>query len=165
MSNWIKWSQSRPQDPAKLYRWRVSPRLILGLELQPEWTEKMKSCGMGYKDNEYWPLSANYWDGWNRIYDPSLEWREAAKDEEEKDESIQWNGLNLLNNPFDNSVPKIAIFRRYFNSPPYELESMTIKSGFINFSSSDAKYLVEKWNQRAILNIVRNQCDTIICTV
>lgn len=148
MSNWIKWSQARPQDPAKLYRWRVSPRLILGLELQPEWTEKMRLCGMGYKDSEYWPASATYWDGSNRTYDPSLEWREALENEKESDEFIQWNGLNLLNNPFDDSVPKIKIFRMYASSPPYEIEYMSIDSGFIHFISRDAKHLVEKWNQR-----------------
>ena len=74
--DWKKWSEIRPEDSTKFYRWRVSPRLILGLEMQPEWVEKMKFVGMGYADSEWWPPYSN-WDGYKRTIDPTLEWQEA----------------------------------------------------------------------------------------
>ena len=145
MKNWTRWVEQRPSDHKLEYRWRVSPRKILGLEMQPEWTEKLRLVGMGYEDHQYWPLSASHWDGYRRTADSTLEWRVA--DQEEKE--ILWNGLDLLPCPWTGKAPSIVTDGRWIGAPPYNLEWIGIRSKFVNsIGWTDAAKMMKEWNDR-----------------
>jgi hypothetical protein len=90
--NWTLWSEQRPTDHAILYSWRVAPCMIGGLELTPEWTDKMSLHGMGYGDPEYWPHCSD-WNGHTRSVPASLAW--AAADSDEKEKQFKFHGLGL----------------------------------------------------------------------
>lgn len=144
MSEWISWYDQRPTDIDKTYRWRVSKRLILGLEMQPEWSGKLVNVGMGYAENEYWAPYSN-WDGYQRTVDASLEWREALPDEME----IKWNGFDLLPSPFTGMMPDIVPNPRWIGAPPYILESIGLKAYMISQAFwRNAKDLQTAWNTR-----------------
>ena len=43
MDSWTLWSEQQPTDAKLVYRWRIPAQEILGLVLQPEWSEKLFS--------------------------------------------------------------------------------------------------------------------------
>lgn len=90
--HWTLWSEQRPTDHKLLYSWRVSPCMIGGLELTPEWTDNLSLHGMGYADSEYWPHCSD-WDGYRRTVPTSLEWSVAL--EGAKKGQFKFHGLEL----------------------------------------------------------------------
>ncbi len=146
---WTKWVDRRPTDTEKFYRWRVSPRPILGMELQPEWSDKMWGCWDGNKPKEFFPPHSR-WNGWSRDVDPSIEWRECTEDEAREKAPIKWNGLNLLPCPFTGKVPEVKYHMTYIGSPPYQPLGLEIKSSMLGFNQwRDAKAMQESWNKRS----------------
>lgn len=145
---WVKWSDERPTDTKAVYRWRVSPRLILGTVLQPEWSDKLHFVGMGYADNEWWPPCSD-WNGFRRSVDATLEWRMA----ESEGEPIARNGLHLLPCPFTGQRPKLSYTGRWVGAPPYLAESLSLESWMVRSHGwRDATKLAEAWNRRAALS-------------
>ncbi len=43
MDSWTLWSEQLPTDAKIVYRWRIPAQEILGLVMQPEWSEKLFS--------------------------------------------------------------------------------------------------------------------------
>lgn len=142
---WTRWADARPTDHKIPYRWRVSPRVVLGLKMQPEWTERLQRCGMGYSDPEWWPVFSD-WDGYRRTVDPTLEWRVALLGE---DETV-WHGLDLLPSPHTGLPPMIAAQLRWAGCPPYKASSLKLTSWMVNSGGwESAKEMAEAWNRRA----------------
>lgn len=144
-AEWTKWSDRRPIDTDVTYRWRISPRMILGLMLAPEFSGKMRLCGMGYADSEYWP-PYSYWDGYSRSVPDDLEWRVAQPDETD----IKWVGLDLLPCPFTGKEPKVEYSGRWIGAPPWSPESFSIKSHMVDsLGWSNVAEMRDAWNLRA----------------
>lgn len=142
---WTRWNDHRPTDHKAQYRWRVSPREILGLTMQPEWTVKLKCVGMGYS-NEWWP-DCSRWDGYRRTVDSSLEWRMA------KDYEIEptFHGLELLPNPFTGLAPRVVTLGRYIGSPIWELQWIGIESYLVrSLGWTNAAKMRDAWNRRPL---------------
>lgn len=147
MSGWTRWADARPTDLKANYRWRVSARPILGLTLQPEWTDKLHLCGMGHAENDWWP-PFSHWDGYRRTVDPSLEWRVAAPGEPD----LFYGGLDLSPSPFTGLPPKIVKLGRWIGAPPYHVEWIGIKSYMVeSLGWSDAGKMRDAWNKRSPL--------------
>lgn len=143
---WTRWYDQRPADHKAQYRWRVSPRKILGLTMQPEWTDRLCIVGMGYADNEWWPAGSN-WDGYRRSTDRSLEWRLAKDCETEP----VFHGLELLPNPFTGLAPKVVTVGRWMGAPIWELEWIGIESYLVkSLGWRDAAKMKDAWNRRAL---------------
>jgi hypothetical protein len=141
---WTLWSEQRPSDHTLNYRWRVPAQKILGMELRPEWTEKMHLCGMGYADNEWWP-PFSHWDGYNRTVPKGTEWRIATEDETD----VYWGGLHMEPSPFSGMPPKIEYHGRFIGAPPYQPEWLKIVSPMIGFNTwTDAAKMQAAWNTR-----------------
>ena len=43
MNRWTLWSKQPPTDAKLVYRWRIPAQEILGLVMQPEWSDKIFS--------------------------------------------------------------------------------------------------------------------------
>ena len=43
MNSWTLWSEQQPTDASLVYRWRIPAQEILGLVMQPEWSDKIFS--------------------------------------------------------------------------------------------------------------------------
>lgn len=43
MNRWTLWSKQPPTDAKLVYRWRIPAQKILGLVMQPEWSDKIFS--------------------------------------------------------------------------------------------------------------------------
>lgn len=150
MSGWRLWKEEKATDPTKLYRWRVSKRLILGMELQPEWGDKL-SLILGMGCNEYWPPYSD-WNGYKRTLDKTLEWREALPGEL----GIQWNGLELLPSPFTGKQPNIIYSGRWVTAPPYQPEWLGIRSYLVeSLGWTIAADMQRTWNTRACFDGIR----------
>lgn len=146
---WQKWYLRRPPNECGSYRFRVSPREILGKVMAPEWTAKMFLCGMGYDESEWWP-DFSHWDGYRRSVDASLEWRELSDIEDPKDDALIFNGLDLLPCPFTGKPPKIVQLSQWIGAPPYQLEWIGVRSAFVNsLGWRDANALAAAWNTRS----------------
>jgi len=146
MSEWKLWSDEKPTDFSTLYRWRVPMRLILGLNLQPEWTDKLSLVGMGVGDNEWWP-PFSHWDGYTRSVPKGTEWRLAAEDEPKGD--IFWRGLMMQPCPFTGRKPTVYYHGSYATAPPYLPEWLGIRSYMVdNTGWRDAKKMQDAWNVR-----------------
>lgn len=142
--DWTLWNERRPTDKEKVYQWRVSPRLILGLEMQPEWSGKLRLCGMGLRDSEWWPPFSS-WDGYRRTVDSTLEWRES----DVPDEPTKWNGLDLLPCPFTGASPTIVAHGQYIGAPPYKLQWIGVRSFMIDsLGWTSAQKMADAWNTR-----------------
>ncbi|MFG1399925.1 hypothetical protein [Roseixanthobacter pseudopolyaromaticivorans] len=143
---WMRWYDQRPTDHKAQYRWRVSPRKILGLTMQPEWTCRLRCVGMGYGDNEWWPDGSD-WDGYRRSIDHSLEWRLAKDCETEP----TFHGLELLPNPFTGLAPKVVTLGRWIGSPVWEAQWIGIESYLVkSLGWTDAAKMRDAWNRRAL---------------
>ena len=141
--DWKKWADERPTDIEAFYMWRVSPRTILGLALQPEWKAKLALCGVGH-GNEWWP-DCSHWDGWRRSADPTLEWRLADKDEPKE----RWNGLYLKPCPFTGEMPKIEVNTQYITAPIYKAVKIRIFSSLVSFGWWSSAFEMQRaWNAR-----------------
>lgn len=141
---WTKWADERPTDTNLFYRWSIPARKICGLMLRPEWTGALVSCGMGFGENEWWPRWS-HWDGYVRSVDPELEWRPAAKDEIE----TNWEGLDLLPDPWTGKPPKIETKRLWINAPVYEVEWFGITHQFgRSLGWTNAADMMNQWNNR-----------------
>lgn len=144
MTEWTAWAERRPMDPKALYRWRIPPRMICGVMLQPEWSSKLVLCGMGYDDAEYWPEGSS-WNGYVRSVAKGLEWRLAEPEETE----IVWHGLDLLPDPWTGKPPRIGTNLRWIAAPVYEVESFSIGHYFgTSYGWTDLNKLMQAWNQR-----------------
>ena len=144
--NWNKYSEVKPPEVKKLYRWRVSPRMILGLELQPEWTEELSHL-MGRPEELFPPTG--HWNGFRVEVEPTLEWRECLENENTKKAPITWNGLDLLPCPFTGEVPNVKAAGGYMGCPPYKCEYLVVEAAFNNSRWDNAKNLMNCWNKRA----------------
>lgn len=144
---WTRWSDSRPPNAPGKYRYRVKAN-ILGLDLTPEWTETMSLCGMGYGENEWWPLTLCHWDGYRRqITAPNLEWSEQ---QETDTDAIIWGGLDLLPCPFTGAAPTVKAQGRYIGAPLWHSEALWISSPSVpQRRFTDAKSMVAAWNRRS----------------
>lgn len=145
MSDWTLWSEQRPTDTAAAYRWRIPARVILGLEMRPEWTDKLSHVGMGYSDREWWP-GCSHWDGCRRTVSAGLEWRPAADGETD----ILWGGLDLLPCPFTGQKPRVEFSGRWSGAPPYQPEYLSLTSWMVQSNGwRDARKMRDAWNRRA----------------
>lgn len=147
---WIKWRDRRPPNEAGAYRYRCQCE-ILGMVLRPEWTEEMRLVGMGYSDNEWWPLSPCYWDGYRRyITHEGLEWSELREDDPNE---IVWGGLYLLPCPFTGNPAKVEAVGRYIGAPLWRSEALYIGSaGVPKRRFTKAQTMVDVWNTRYTLS-------------
>ena len=143
---WTKWSDKRTPNDDKTYRFRVYAN-ILGTNMSVEWSEKQRSCGMGYADPQYWPMMPCHWDGYRRyITHASLEWSESIVGDSE---DVVFHGLNLLSCPFTGKQPIIKWSGRYIGAAPYELEWIGIKSYLVDsLGWRDVKQMCDTWNKR-----------------
>ncbi len=144
---WQRWSEGKPVNPKLTYRWRVPERLILGLRMRPEWSEKMHFCGMGHAANEWWP-PFSHWNGYIRSIPDGTEWREAKDGEDE----ILWEGLDLLPCPFTGKPPRVEFKGRWIGAPCYQAESLSIHAWMVSsYGWTDAVRLQKTWNTRPAL--------------
>ena len=147
-SPWTLWSEKRPENTKALYRWRIPARVVCGLLLRPEWTEKLALVGMGYDDNEWWPLSPSHWNGYKRTVPTGLEWRLAEEGETEP----AWGGLDLLPDPWTGRPPRVSTKTRWIGAPIYEAEGFWLTHRFGSTGTwADVTKLAAAWNERAIL--------------
>lgn len=148
---WVRWYDKRPEDIKAKYRWRVSKRPILGLEMQPEWADKLQLFGMGGAAAEWWPISSS-WDGYNRRVDDTLEWRPAAEGEVD----TTWNGLDLLPSPWTGKPPKVVVLPSYISAPPYALDWIGIVAPpFVkSLGWIDAAVMMKAWNTRVLATVM-----------
>lgn len=142
--DWTEWAAQRPTDTTAIYRWRVGPRKICGMMLRPEWSGKMSLCGMGYRDNEYWP-PFSHWNGATRSVPNDTEWRFASADET----TIFWGGLDLLPSPFTGRPPVVEYSGRWIGAPPTHPEYLILKSYLVDAHFDDARRMMDTWNLRA----------------
>lgn len=144
--NWTLWAERRPEDTKALYRWRIPACKILGMDLRPEWSDKLRFVGMGYGDPEWWPPFSN-WDGYRRTLPAGTEWRLAAEHEAEDD--IFWGGLDLLPSPFTGKPPKVGYCGQFIGAPPYRPDWLKITSHMVNsIGWKDARKMQDAWNTR-----------------
>lgn len=142
---WTAWADKRPDDHKALYRWRIPARMICGLLLRPEWTEKLELCGMGWSDSEWWPATSD-WNGYVRKVAPGLEWRLAKSDET----GTTWEGLGLLPDPWTGKPPRVSVKTRWIGAPCYVAESFNISHRFgTSYGWTDAAKMVAAWNDRS----------------
>lgn len=143
---WTLWSDHRPPNAPGRHRYRVRAN-ICGMVMQPEWTEEMRLCGMGYSDSEYWPLVSCRWDGYQRyITHKGLEWSPL---QEQDPAGIVWGGLNLLPCPFTGTTPTISAQGQYIGAPLWHSEALWIgSSGVPKRRFTNAKDMVVAWNTR-----------------
>lgn len=125
MDSWTLWSEQQPTDAKLVYRWRIPAQEILGLVMQPEWSEKLFSplC----QPDIYFPSCAR-WDGWKWHIPNGLEWRVASPNEPEGEKGVVWGGLDLLPCPFTGKLPTVIYHGRYIGAPPYHAEWLGITS-------------------------------------
>lgn len=74
MNRWTLWSKQPPTDAKLVYRWRIPAQKILGLVMQPEWSDKIFSFPC--KPDIYCPSCAK-WDGWNWHIPNGQDWHEV----------------------------------------------------------------------------------------
>lgn len=144
-TDWIKWSDQRPPNKPGVYRWRTTTT-IFGKELTPEWTEKLSRCGMGYGEDEYWPVSSSDWTGSYRRMTSDIEWRELT---ESDPDHIVWGGMNLLPCPFTGKTPIVHYHGRYVTAPPYMPEYLILQHWLGNKMFNDVPAMETAWNTRA----------------
>lgn len=145
---WTFWSDKRPENTAALYRWRIPARKVCGVVLRPEWTEKLTLVGMGYSDNEWWPLSPSHWNGYVRTVPAGLEWRLAEEGEVEP----TWEGLDLAPDPWTGLPPRVRTKTRWVAAPIYEAEGFWLEYRFGRTGTwSDVSKMVVAWNDRAAI--------------
>ena len=151
---WIKWSDKRPPNEPGIFRYRVKAE-ILGMILEPEWSEKMTLCGMGLANSEWWPLSSCTWDGYRRyITHAGLEW---SPQEEGDSETVVWHGLDLLPCPFTGKQPHVKAEGRYIGAPLWHSEALWLSSeGVPSRRFVNAKKMLEIWNTRAAPDLARD---------
>ena len=145
MPEWKLWAKERPPDGEKKYRWRIPEQMVLGMNLRPEWVAKLESVGMGYSDNEWWPLFS-HWDGYRRTIPKGTEWRDL---EEGEDEAIIWNGLDLLPCPFSGKPPHIDYHGQWIGAPPYRAEYLILSFRFGTSRWTNVETMQNAWNTRA----------------
>lgn len=148
MDSWMLWSEQRPTDAKIVYRWRIPAQEILGLVMQPEWSDKIFSplC----QPDIYCPSCAK-WDGWKWHIPKGLEWRVASPDEPEGEKGVVWGGLDLLPCPFTGKLPTVIYHGRYIGAPPYHAEWIGIASHIIrSIGWHSAKDMRDAWNMRYI---------------
>ena len=155
MDSWTLWSEQQPTDAKLVYRWRIPAQEILGLVMQPEWSEKLFSplC----QPDIYFPSCAR-WDGWKWHIPNGLEWRVASPNEPEGEKGVVWGGLDLLPCPFTGKLPTVIYHGRYIGAPPYHAEWLGITSFSYVFSWyivrsigwRSAKNMRDAWNMRCI---------------
>lgn len=142
---WTLWEDKRPDDTTAMYRWRVPPRMVCGLLLQPEWSEKLALCGMGHSDSEWWPVTSD-WNGYTRSVATGLEWRLAEPGETDP----TWVGLDLLPDPWTGLPPRVSAKTRWVSAPCYIAESFSISHRFgTSYGWTDGAKMVAAWNARA----------------
>ena len=143
MDSWTLWSEQQPTDAKLVYRWRIPAQEILGLVMQPEWSEKLFSplC----QPDIYFPSCAR-WDGWKWHIPNGLEWRVASPNEPEGEKGVVWGGLDLLPCPFTGKLPTVIYHGRYIGAPPYHAEWL----GITSFSYVFSWYIVRSigWRQK-----------------
>lgn len=145
MNQWTLWSEIRPTDPTVTYRWRIPVKKICGMMLRPEWSSKLSLVGMGYAENEWWPLFSD-WNGYTRSVKAGLEWRVAEPDEK----GVLWSGLELSPCPFTGNAPRVSYVGRWSIAPPYEAESLGLHAWLVDRSGfRDASEMAITWNRRA----------------
>lgn len=143
---WTRWSIQRPAEQMLSYRWRIPARPILGLTMSPEWTGKLRLCGMGYSDAQYWPDCSD-WDGYRRSVPAGLEWRVASDNEKD----ITWVGLDLLPCPFTGKRPVVSYHGRWIGAPPFCPEYLSIRSHMVESNGwREAARMRDAWNRRPI---------------
>ena len=148
MDSWTLWSEQRPTDAKIVYRWRIPAQEILGLVMQPEWSDKIFSplC----QPDIYCPSCAK-WDGWKWHIPKGLEWRVALPDEPEGEKGVVWGDLGLLPCPFTGKLPTVIYHGRYIGAPPYHAEWLGIASHIVrSIGWHSAKDMRDAWNMRYI---------------
>jgi hypothetical protein len=144
---WTKWSDERPPNEPGEYRYRIRAK-ICGMVMQPEWTEKMHYCGMGYGDAEYWPLTPCHWNGYSRyITHEGLEWSPV---QDSDPAGVVWGGLDLLPCPFTGAAPTVSAQGQLIGAPLWRSEALWIGSpGVPKRRFTDANAMLAAWNTRA----------------
>ncbi len=146
---WTKWSDKRTPEDGNIYRFRVATK-VLGMDMVVEWSEEQRSCGMGYGEPRYWPLTPCHWDGYRRyMINNNIEWSFLQEGDSKDSKDVIFHGLNLIPCPFTGKQPKVRWFGRYCSSPPFILEWIGVQSHIIDFTRRDANELQKLWNQRA----------------
>ena len=146
MSEWKLWTKERPKDFSKLYRFRVSWQNVLGLELRPEWTDRLIPDPSYDRKPPYYPSTFNYRASLCKRTD--IEWREAIPDEPEGHGGVFWNGLDLLPCPFTGKIPVVEYSTRHWTAPPFEAEKIWLKTDYFKITANDARELRDIWNTR-----------------
>jgi len=145
LPTWTLWKDQRPTDHTISYRWRIKPRLILGMMLQPEWTDCLHLVGMGHDAAEYWP-NCSSWDGYKRTVPDDLEWSMSVR----TDETI-YHGLDLLPSPFTGLPPMIGANVKWVGAPLWQVESFSLQSFLVSSHGwKNAKKMQDAWNTRAL---------------
>lgn len=156
LTMWTLWSERRPVDTETRYRWRIAPKLICGMMLRPEWTEKLRLHGMGHYESEWWPTSR--WDGYQRTVPESLQWRPAQDEEVD----IMWGGLDLLPCPHTGKPAKVGYRGNWIGAPPYEVMYLTLHHQFgESIGWTDAVRMQAAWNLRAASPAIADSLEGI----
>lgn len=144
--SWTLWYNERPTDHTIKYRWRLAePRTICGKMLQPEWTDELVLCGMGYGPSEYWPEFSD-WNGYVRSVPKNLEWRKMI--EGESQETI-YHGFNFLPCPFTGNQPKVQLYDSWVGAGPWIGRQMSISSYLVkSVGWYNANDMEKAWNTR-----------------
>lgn len=150
---WTAWDLRRPAERG-LYWWRVAPRDIGGMVLQPEWTDELRSVGMGYGENENWP-GFSHWNGYQRSVPQGTEWRSAAPEEQKLE---RWP-VELSVCPFCAAKPKLEWVWGadgggvFVGGRPYQATTFWIQCLACRFARTPhytkLTPLVRQWNTRA----------------
>lgn len=152
---WTDWETQRPIN-AGYYWWRIEPRMIGGMTLQPEWVDELTPCGMGYRDSELWPVFSR-WDGYTRTVPQGTQW--AAKEPTVANDAERWPGVDLLPCPFCCAMPAIRWAQRsgdggiFVGSRPYQANDFMLtcrqcRQAETRFCESLIG-LTNNWNKRA----------------
>ena len=147
MGEWKLWTEERPKDTSKLYRFRASWQNILGLELRPEWTDEIVlNPRWGADLDDFYPHSFLNRKSLRKRRD--IEWREALPNEIEGHKGVFWNGLDLLPCPFTGKMPVVEYSTRHWTAQPFESERMWIETDYFKITANDARELRDIWNTR-----------------